>query len=130
MTQPDIWYVAFGPDKTVKTDDSAGTSRVRSTRTFKTEVDAKLFAMQILAKGWTASAGTLNPHQPKQVVGPATWSAGPIRGLTAKGGLARFRPKCTSRCGPARSCTSGGSRSMQRGCANPQRGANAQLAGA
>jgi len=25
--------------------------------------------MQILAKGWTASAGTLNPHQPKQVVG-------------------------------------------------------------
>ena len=71
MTQPDIWYVAFGPDKTVKTDDSAGTSMVRSTRTFKTEVDAKLFAMQILAKGWTASAGTLNPHQPKQVVGPA-----------------------------------------------------------
>jgi len=70
MTQPDIWYVAFGPDKTVKTDDSAGTSMVRSTRTFKTEVDAKLFAMQILAKGWTASAGTLNPHQPKKVVGP------------------------------------------------------------
>jgi hypothetical protein len=71
MTQPDIWYVAFGPDKTLKTDDNATTSTVRSTRTFKTEVDAKLFAMQILAKGWTASAGTLNPHQPKQVVGPA-----------------------------------------------------------
>ena len=43
----------------------------RSTRTFKSEVDAKLFAMQILSKGWTASAGTLNPHQPKQIVGPA-----------------------------------------------------------
>jgi hypothetical protein len=67
MTQPDTWYVAFGPDKAVKTDDSAN-STVRSTRTFKSEVDAKLFAMQILAKGWTASAGTLNPHQPKQVV--------------------------------------------------------------
>jgi hypothetical protein len=25
--------------------------------------------MQILAKGWSASAGTLNPHQPKQTVG-------------------------------------------------------------
>ncbi len=36
---------------------------------FKSEVDAKLFAMQILAKGWSVSAGTLNPHQPKQVVG-------------------------------------------------------------
>jgi hypothetical protein len=68
MTQPDTWYVAFGPDKAVKTDDSA-TAAVRSTRTFKSEVDAKLFAMQILAKGWSASAGTLNPHQPKQVVG-------------------------------------------------------------
>ena len=38
---------------------------------FKTEVDAKLFAMQILAKGWSASAGTLNPHQPKQIVPPS-----------------------------------------------------------
>jgi hypothetical protein len=70
MTQPDIWYVAFGPDKALKTDDSANCS-VRTTRTFKSEVDAKLFAMQILAKGWTASAGTLNPHQPKQVIAPS-----------------------------------------------------------
>ncbi len=68
MMQPDIWYVAYGPDKTVKTDDSA-TGLVRSTKTFKSEIDAKLFAMQILAKGWSASAGTLNPHQPKQTVG-------------------------------------------------------------
>jgi hypothetical protein len=68
MTQPDTWYVAYGPDKTLKTDVSAE-GPVRSTRTFKSEVDAKLFAMQILAKGWSVSAGTLNPHQPKQVVG-------------------------------------------------------------
>lgn len=67
MTKPDIWYVAFGPDKSVKSDDrSAGV--VRSTKTFKSEIDAKLFAKQILAKGWTASAGTLNPHQPKQTI--------------------------------------------------------------
>jgi hypothetical protein len=68
MTQPDIWYVAYGRDKTVKTDDSAA-GGVRSTRTFKSEVDAKLFALQIVAKGWSASAGTLNPHHPKQVIG-------------------------------------------------------------
>jgi len=68
MTQPDTWYVAFGPDKAVKTDNGA-TGPVRSTRTFKSEVDAKLFAMQILAKGWSVTAGTLNPHQPKQIVG-------------------------------------------------------------
>ena len=67
MKQNDIWYVTFGPDKVNQT--AGGTAR--STRTFKSEVDAKLFAMQILAKGWSASAGTLNPHQPKQVVGPS-----------------------------------------------------------
>ena len=77
MMQPDIWYVAFGPDKTVKADDRA-MSTLRSTRTFKSEVDAKLFTMQILAKGWTASAGTLNPHRPRQIVGPSQveiWAA-------------------------------------------------------
>lgn len=67
MTQPDIWYVSFGPDRA----DESAASMVRSTRTFKSEIDAKLFAMQILSKGWIASAGTLNPHQPKQVVGPS-----------------------------------------------------------
>jgi hypothetical protein len=67
MKHGDIWYVTFGPDKTGETAESMA----RSTRTFKSEIDAKLFAMQILAKGWSASAGTLNPHQPKQVVGPA-----------------------------------------------------------
>ena len=67
MKQADIWYVTFGPDKT----DETAESMARSTRTFRSEVDAKLFAMQILSKGWTANAGTINPHQPKQVVGPA-----------------------------------------------------------
>lgn len=68
MTQPDIWYVAFGPSKD---DEDAAKGVARATRTFKSEVDAKLFAMQILAKGWTASAGTLNPYQPKRVIGAA-----------------------------------------------------------
>ena len=67
MKNGDTWYVTFGPHKTDETADS----RARSTRTFKSEIDAKLFAMQILSKGWTASAGTLNPYQPKQVVGPS-----------------------------------------------------------
>ena len=65
MTQPDIWYVSFAPAR----GDENATRVVRSTRTFKSEIDAKLFAMQILSKGWIASAGTLNPHQPKQVIG-------------------------------------------------------------
>jgi hypothetical protein len=70
MAQPDIWYVAFEPQRTLKPADG-GLSAARSTRTFKSEIDAKLFAMQILAKGWSASAGTLIPHQPKQIVAPS-----------------------------------------------------------
>jgi hypothetical protein len=67
MTQPDIWYVSFGPARA----DESPTSTEHSTRRFKSEIDAKLFAMQILSKGWVASAGTLNPDQPKQIVGPS-----------------------------------------------------------
>jgi hypothetical protein len=67
MTQPDTWYVAFGPDRTLNSDNRA-TGPVRSTRTFKSETEAKLFAVQILAKGWSANAGTLNPHQPKRTI--------------------------------------------------------------
>jgi hypothetical protein len=67
MTKPDIWYVAFGPDKSVKSDNRA-LSSPRTTKTFKSELDAKLFAREILAKGWTATAGTLNPHQPKRTI--------------------------------------------------------------
>jgi hypothetical protein len=70
MAQPDTWYVAFGPEEALKSDNSGGDA-VRSRRTFKSEIDAKVFAMQILAKGWSATAGTLNPDQPKQVVAPS-----------------------------------------------------------
>jgi hypothetical protein len=79
MTRPDIWYVAFAPDKAMKTGDNAPDA-VRSTRTFKSEIDAKLFAMQIVAKGWKATAGTLNPHQPKRVVGPSEFERWAGRG--------------------------------------------------
>lgn len=68
MTQPDTWYVAFGPDRAVKSDSRA-TGPVRSTKTFKTEADAKAFAVEIIAKGWSVTAGTLNPHQPKRIIG-------------------------------------------------------------
>lgn len=81
MASSDIWYVAFGPDKTLKSDDRAVGS-VRSTRTFKTEADAKAFAREVVAKGWSATAGTLNPYQPKQVIGASQiedWAAAHLR---------------------------------------------------
>jgi hypothetical protein len=67
MDKPDIWYVAYGLDKSVK-PETRGSRVIRSTKTFKSESDAKTFAMEILAKGRTATAGTLNPHQPKRII--------------------------------------------------------------
>ena len=55
---------AAGPE-----DRTSGVAH--ATRTFKSEVDARLFTMHILAKGWAASAGTINPYQPKRVIGVA-----------------------------------------------------------
>ena len=65
MSKSHIWYVAFTPDKI------DGLSAARSTRTFASEAEAKVFALDVLNRGWPASAGTLNPHQPKQTIGPA-----------------------------------------------------------
>ena len=64
MNKPHTWYVAFSPDK------SDGVSGGRTTRTFASEAEAKAFALEALNRGWPASAGTLNPHQPKQTIGP------------------------------------------------------------
>jgi hypothetical protein len=67
MTKPDTWYVAFGPDRALKSDPRPP-GPARTTKTFKSEIDAKVFAREILAKGWTATAGTLNPYQPKRTI--------------------------------------------------------------
>jgi hypothetical protein len=65
----DIWYVSFFThgDPTLR---GANRKYARATRSFKTEADAKSFAREIVENGWTASAGTLNPHLPKKIVSP------------------------------------------------------------
>ena len=78
MTKPDIWYVSFGADKALKQSEGMS-APARTTRTFKSEADARLFAMEIVRKGWSATAGTINPHQPKQLIGPSgveDWASG------------------------------------------------------
>lgn len=80
MTKPDIWYVSFGADRNAKSSDGVG-GPARTTRTFKSEADARLFALEIVRKGWNASAGTLNPYQPKQMIAPSeieSWADGSL----------------------------------------------------
>jgi hypothetical protein len=69
MTKPDIWYVAYGRYREIHPDGRR--HYARTTKTFPTEIAAKNFAAEILSKGWTASAGTLNPHEPKKIVTPS-----------------------------------------------------------
>ena len=65
----DSWYVAF------RNPERPGSVYIRTTRTFRTESEAKRFASDRLAKGCDVSAGTLNPHQPKKTVGPSQISS-------------------------------------------------------
>jgi hypothetical protein len=77
VTESDIWYVSYRSNITPKRDDEERC--VRGTRKFKTEAEAKKFAQEIIAKGWSAIAGTLNPYQPKKTIASTeilNWIAG------------------------------------------------------
>jgi hypothetical protein len=67
LAEPDIWYVSYRSNITPRREDGER-SVVRATRKFKTEADARQFAQEIIKKGWSAIAGTLNPHTPKKTV--------------------------------------------------------------
>jgi len=77
-TDPDIWYVSYRTNITPERDD--GERRpVRATRKFKSEAEAKQFAQEMIKGGWSAIAGTLNPHTPKKTVASTQildWIAG------------------------------------------------------
>jgi hypothetical protein len=63
------WFVSY------KTEDRSHHERM--TRTFQSEDDAKHFAMQMLIAQKYPVAGTLNPHQPKQIISSfrvASWA--------------------------------------------------------
>jgi len=80
VSEPDIWYVSYRSNIKPKRDD-AERRFVRATRTFKDESEAKQFAQEVIEKGWSAIAGTLNPHTPKKTVASTQildWIAGKI----------------------------------------------------
>lgn len=67
LTEPYIWYVSYRSN--IMPPSNTERRRVaRATRKFKAEADAKVFAEEIVSKGWSAIAGTLNPHTPKKMV--------------------------------------------------------------
>ena len=77
-TDPDIWYVCYRTNITPRRGDGERRS-VRATRKFKSEAEAKQFAQEMIKEGWSAIAGTLNPHSPKKTVASTQildWIAG------------------------------------------------------
>jgi hypothetical protein len=67
LKEHNIWYVSYRSNITPKRED--GEPRcVRATRKFKAEAEARQFAGEIIESGWSAIAGTLNPHTPKRTV--------------------------------------------------------------
>lgn len=78
LTDDETWYVSYRTNITPKRDGEQRRS-VRATRKFRTEAEAKQFAEQIIKDGWSAIAGTLNPHKPKKTVASTQildWIAG------------------------------------------------------
>ncbi|WP_423961315.1 hypothetical protein [Bradyrhizobium sp.] len=78
VTEPDIWYVSYRSNISPRRDDSEPRF-ARATRKFRTEAEARKFARDIIDKGWSAIAGTLNPHTPKKTVSSTRildWIAG------------------------------------------------------
>jgi hypothetical protein len=74
----DIWYVSYRSNITPKRNDGEPRS-ARATHKFKDEAQARQFAQKVINEGWSAIAGTLNPHTPKKTVASAQildWIAG------------------------------------------------------
>ena len=67
LTEPDVWYVSYRSNILPKHDGDEPRP-VRATRRFKTEAEAREFAKEIIGGGWSAIAGTINPHKPKKTV--------------------------------------------------------------
>ena len=79
LTEPNIWYVSYRSNIEPKHDDER--RLVRATRKFKAEAEAKQFAQEIVAKGWSAIAGTINPYTPKKLISSTQildWIAGKL----------------------------------------------------
>ncbi|MCC8952448.1 hypothetical protein H8B02_02925 [Bradyrhizobium sp. Pear77] len=66
MTQNHVWYVSFVDER-----DAPPERHARRTTTFKSEQEAKQFTRTLAQdrRVKSLSAGTINPHQPKRVVG-------------------------------------------------------------
>jgi hypothetical protein len=60
------WYVTYEIRKRGLLHKKERSPRL--TRTFLSEADAKIFALEKLKEGLVLFAGTLNPHSPKRVV--------------------------------------------------------------
>jgi hypothetical protein len=72
-----VWYVSYRSNIARRREDKQ--SLTPATRRFETESDAKQFAEKVIGDGWSVTAGTINPYEPKKVI-PSTrvldWIAG------------------------------------------------------
>ena len=78
MAEHYIWYVSYRSNIIPKRKNEEGRC-VRATRKFKDEAEAKRFAREMIEGGWSAIAGTLNPHTPKKTIASTKildWIAG------------------------------------------------------
>lgn len=64
--ETEIWYISYRSKIGPQQENERPI--VRATRRFKTEADAKQFAIEVIRDGWSAIAGTIDPHKPKRTI--------------------------------------------------------------
>jgi hypothetical protein len=62
LIEPDTWYVSY---RIARTSERG---YARATRRFKSEANAKAFALEAIRNGGSAIAGTINPYNPKRII--------------------------------------------------------------
>ena len=83
------WFVSVETPKHLRLRlFSSAVPRMRETKSFPTEIEAKQFAKAMLSEGRKVTAGTLSPHQPIR----RTVTASEINQWIEEEGVTRWRP--------------------------------------
>ena len=62
---PYIWYISYRSKTGTKPESRL---LARGTQRFRSEAEAKQFALEVISNGWSAIGGTINPYKPKRVI--------------------------------------------------------------
>ena len=98
LTEPDIWYVSYRSNIRRSAKMESGGCRARPANS-RMKPKRGEFAQQIIEKGWSAIAGTLNPHTRRKRSHPRKFSIGSPASVERKTAAAAYMPASVNSAG-------------------------------